>query len=90
MNAQFSQTLELLKKSTFRSKFKLSKSENRRQTNTDERSSCFHCATCHRHLLPGLYSEVASDKERKGAFGSGDTVSRRIDHGMDCRANRYR
>ncbi len=36
-------------------------------------------ATCCR----GLYSEVASDKERKGAFRSGDTVSRRIDHGMD-------
>jgi len=42
-----------------------------------------HRSTCYRHLLPGLYSEVAWDKERKGAFRSGNTISRRINNEVD-------
>ena len=42
----------------------------------DGNMDCFNCPTCHCHLLPGLYPEMAWDKEGKGAFRSGDTVSR--------------
>jgi hypothetical protein len=34
-------------------------------------------------LLPGLYSEMVWDKERKEAFGSKNKVSCRIDNEMD-------
>lgn len=98
MNGRINHTLNSLKKSSFRSKFKLSQKDrdyiankgletikdhayqfiNTRvapadpkndgnQTNTDERSSSIHCTTCHRHLLPEMYSKVAWIREGQGA-----------------------
>ena len=104
-NNQIPQALESLKKSKFRSKFKLTEKDRQyiqdkgidtiRQHAVDfikarivsqypkndgkqtpmRGHPVFHCSACHRNLLQGLYSEMAWDKEGKGAFRSGNTVS---------------
>lgn len=43
----------------------------------------FSASSLDSDLLPGLYSEMVWDKERKEAFGSKNKVSCRIDNEMD-------